>query len=399
MIAPLAGLRLLDLSTVVAGPFGTQLLGHLGMDVIRVSPPPTEEAWPQLPTGAPVTETEGFTWALARDKRSICLDLKKAEGRETFLDLVRRSDIVYDNFRPGVMARLGLHHAALEAVNPRIVSCSISGFGSEGPWAEVGAYDVAVQALGGSMSITGTGDPDSIPCRWGVPVGDIAGSLYAAIGLLAALEEREVTGRGQAVEVALLDAQLALNTYRVPQAFGSGIRFETPSPRRGGAGAVPYGPFRCGDGRWLVIAVASNFWPAFVEVMALPEDPRFATLPLRQTNQAALDALLEQRFLAQDAAAWEQALIARGVPAGRVHDIEGAFAQPQAAARAMLLRFGSEGGREVCTAGSPIRFAGENLPPSQPPVPRGADTDAVLRDLLGYDHARIAALRAAGAAA
>src|SRR6185436_16881003 len=136
---------------------------------------------------------------------------------------------------PGVMARLRLDHATLVAVNPRIVSVAISGFGGTGPWAEVGAYDVAVQALGGSMSITGTGEPGSIPCRWGVPVGDIAGSLYAAIGLMAALEEREATGRGQAVEVALLDAQLALNTYRVPQAFGAGVAFDTPSPRRGGA--------------------------------------------------------------------------------------------------------------------------------------------------------------------
>lgn len=398
MTAPLAGLRLLDLSTVVAGPFGTQLLGHLGMDVIRVSAPPAEAPWPPHPPGAPVSEAEGFTWALARDKRSICLDLKKPEGRAAFLDLVRASDIVYDNFRPGVMKRLGLDYAALAAINPRIVACSISGFGSQGPWAEVGAYDVAVQALGGSMSITGTGDPDSIPCRWGVPVGDIAGSLYAAVGLMAALEEREVTGIGQAVEVALLDAQLALNTYRVPQAFGAGIAFSTPSPRRGGAGAVPYGPFRCGDGNWLVIAVATNFWPGFRAVLDLPDDPRFATLTLRQQNQGALDALLEARFLLRDAAAWEAALIERGVPAGRVHDIPGAFAQVQAQARDMLLRFEGEGGREVCTAGNPIRFAGEAMPRSRAPVPNGFDTDAVLRE-LGYDAARIAALRAAGAAA
>ena len=399
MTAPLAGLRLLDLSTVVAGPFATQLLGHLGMDVIRIAAPPAEAPWPAMLPAAPVTEAEGFTWALARDKRSICLDLKNAAGRDAFLDLVRCSDIVYDNFRPGVMRRLGLDHARLAEVNPRIVACSISGFGGEGPWAEVGAYDVAVQALGGSMSITGTGDPDGLPCRWGVPVGDIAGSLYAAIGLLAALEEREATGRGQAVEVALLDAQLALNTYRVPQAFGGGIGFETPSPRRGGAGAVPYGPFRCGDGAWLVIAVASNFWPDFVAVMALPEEPRFTTLALRQANQGALDALLEARFLERDAADWEAAFVARGVPAGRVHDIPGAFAQPQAATREMLLRFTRDGGREVRAAGNPIRFAGEALPDSRAPVPNGADTTAVLRDLLGYDAARIAALRDAGAAA
>lgn len=397
MTAPLAGLRLLDLSTVVAGPFATQLLGHLGMEVIRISPP-RAEAPPPPPPGAPIAEAEAFAWALARDKRSIRLDLKHPEGRAAFLDLVRVSDIVYDNFRPGVMRRLGLDHAALAAVNPRIIACSISGFGGEGPWAEVAAYDVTVQALGGAMSITGTGAPGDIPCRWGVPVGDIAGSLYAAIGLMAALEARETTGRGQAVEVALLDCQLALNTYRVPQAFGAGVAFETPSPRRGGAGAVPYGPFRCGDGNWLVIAVASKFWPAFREVLDLPADPRFATLALRQRHQAALDALLEQRFLDRAAAAWEAALIARGVPAGRVQDIEGAFTQPQAAARGMLLGFETAPGRMIRVAGNPIRFDGETLPDSRPPVPDGADTEAVLR-AIGYDPARIAALRAAGAAA
>ncbi|WP_137178188.1 CaiB/BaiF CoA-transferase family protein [Roseomonas sp. AR75] len=399
MTASLDGLRLLDLSTVVAGPFATELLGHLGMDVIRIQPPPAEPPWPEKPPGAPVTEAEGFTWSLARNKRSICLDLKSAAGRAVFLDLVRQSDIVYENFRPGVMQRLRLDHATLAAVNPRIVSVAISGFGSSGPWAEVGAYDVAVQALGGSMSITGTGEPGSIPCRWGVPVGDIAGSLYAAIGLMAALEERAVTGRGQAVEVALLDAQLALNTYRVPQAFGAGATFDTPSPRRGGAGAVPYGPFRCGDGAWLVIAVASNFWPAFRAVMALPEDPRFATLALRQANQAALDAQLEHLFLARSAAAWEEALVARGVPAGRVNDIADAFAQPQAEARGMRVALDAPGGRQVFVAGDPIRFAGEAPLPQRAPVPKGADTDAVLGALPGYDAARIAALREAGAVA
>jgi crotonobetainyl-CoA:carnitine CoA-transferase CaiB-like acyl-CoA transferase len=399
MSGPLAGLRLLDLSTVVAGPFATELLGHLGMDVIRIEPPPAEVPPPQKPHGARVTEPEGFRWSLARNKRSVCLDLKKPEGRAVFLDLVRNADIVYENFRPGVMRRLHLEHATLAAINSRIISVSISGFGSSGPWAEVGAYDVAVQALGGAMSITGTGDPGSIPCRWGVPVGDIAGSLYAAIGLMAALEECEFSGRGQAVEVALLDTQLALNTYRVPQAFGAGVAFDMPSPRRGGAGAVPYGPFRCGDGAWLVIAVASNFWPAFREVMALPDDPRFATLALRQANQAALDAELEILFRARSAAAWEEALIARGVPAGRVNDIADAFAQPQAAARSMLHRFTEPGGREVCVAADPIRFAGEPALPQRPPVPKGHDTDAVLAGLLRYDPARIAALRDAGVVA
>lgn len=398
MSAPLAGLRVLDLSTVVAGPYGSEILGHLGADVIRIEPPPAEAPWPPKAKGERVTEAEGFTLALQRNKSSLCLDLKKPDGLAAFLALVKISDVVYDNFRAGVLGRLGIDYASLKRVNPKIVSCSITGFGSTGPWATVGAYDVAVQALGGSMSITGTGEEDSLPCRWGVPVGDITGSMYAVIGVLAALEERDRTGEGQAVEVSLLDGQLALNTYRVPQAFGAGVQFGTASPRRGGAGTVPYGPFRCGDGAWIVLGVATNFWKAFVEVLDEPTwlaDPRFVTLKDRQQNQGELDALIEKKLLARSAADWEAALMAKGVPCGKVNTIREALEQPQARAREMNVVFKDEGGREVSVAGDPIRFVGEAALPQRPPVPRGADSATILKK-AGYSDAQIAALKAAG---
>jgi crotonobetainyl-CoA:carnitine CoA-transferase CaiB-like acyl-CoA transferase len=379
---PLSGVRVLDLSTVVAGPFGSEILGELGADVIRVEPPPAEEQWPSRAKGAPVSDQEGFTYALQRNKTSLCLDLKDKGGRAAFEALVKVSDVVYDNFRAGVLERLGIDYASLKRINPKIICCSITGFGSSGPWAQVGAYNVAVQALGGSMSITGTGEANSLPCRWGVPVGDIAGSMYAVIGVLAALEERDRTGMGQSLEVSLLDCQLALNTYRVPQAFGAGMDFETPSPRRGGAGAVPYGPFQCGDSAWLVIAVASNFWKAFANVIGEPEwlgDPRFATLRDRQANQGALDALIERKMRTRSAAEWETALIAAGVPCGRVNTIGEAIDQPQAAARGMHVSFTDHGGREVGVAGSPIKFRGEGERPQQPPRHRGANTVESLR--------------------
>lgn len=398
MNPPLAGIRVLDLSTVVAGPYGSEILGHLGAEVIRIEPPPAEAPWPPKAPGQRVTEPEGFTFALQRNKSSLCLDLKHKDGLAAFLALTKISDVVYDNFRAGVLGRLGIDHASLKRVNPKIVSCSITGFGSTGPWATVGAYDVAVQALGGSMSITGTGEEDSLPCRWGVPVGDITGSMYAVIGVLAALEERERTGEGQAVEVSLLDGQLALNTYRVPQAFGAGVAFGTPSPRRGGAGTVPYGPFRCGDGAWIVLGVATNFWKAFVEVMGEPSwlaDPRFTTLKDRQVNQDALDALIEKKLLARSAADWEAALMAKGVPCGKVNTIREALEQPQAVARDMNAIFKDDGGREVSVAGDPIRFVGEAPFPQAAPVPRGADSASVLKK-AGYTEAQIAALKAAG---
>ncbi|MES2975157.1 MAG: CoA transferase [Pseudomonadota bacterium] len=382
--APLAGLRIIDLSTVVAGPFGSEILGYLGADVIRVDSPSAAGPLAELPAGTPVGEAEGFTWALQRNKRSICLDLKSAEGKAAFLELVRRSDVVYDNFRPGVLGRLGLDPVSLRAVNPRIVCCSITGFGTEGPWAEVGAYDVAVQALGGSMSITGTGIPDDLPCRLGVPIGDIGGALYAVIGTLAALAERDRTGAGQAVDISLLDVQLAMNTYRVPQVFGSGMDFKAASPRRGGAGATPYGPFQCGDGGWVVIGVASNFWKAFCEAVERPEwldDARFATLALRQANQRALEELVEARFRDDTSASWADRLVTHGVPAARVNEIHEAFGHPQARARDMLVRFEQANGRVIHAAASPLRFAGEAPLPQRAPVATGADTQAVMQEL------------------
>lgn len=383
--APLAGLRVLDLSTVVAGPFGSEILGYLGADVIRIDSPSAAGPLPVKPPDTPLTETEGFTWALQRNKRSICLDLKSASGKAAFMQLVKSSDVVYENFRPGVMGRLGIDHESLLAVNPRIVSCSISGFGSEGPWAEVGAYDVAVQALGGSMSFTGTGIPGDLPCRFGVPIGDIGGALYAVIGTLAALSERDRTGKGQAMEVSLLDVQLAMNTYRVPQTFGSGMRFEAASPRRGGAGAVPYGPFQCGDDRWLVIGVASNFWKPFCEVLGRAEwitDERFASLSLRQANQAGLESLVESRLREDTAASWAELLAQRGVPVAPVNEIHEAFAHPQAQFREMLARFVQPGGRVMHAAASPLHFVGEERLPQRAPVDTGVDTEAVLREDL-----------------
>ena len=173
---PLSHLRVLDLSTVVAGPFGAEILGELGADVIRIEAPPAATSRPAA--DRPVTEAEGFLYALQRNKRALCLDLKHPRGKRVFLDLVARSDVVWDNFRPGVMQRLGFTRDTLAAINPGIVSCSISGFGAEGPWSRVGAYDITIQALSGLMSITRDAGEDSEPCRWGVPVGDKIGRAH-----------------------------------------------------------------------------------------------------------------------------------------------------------------------------------------------------------------------------
>ncbi len=375
---PLAGLRVLDLSTVVAGPFGSDLMASLGAEVIRVTPKAAPPPRPRA-QGQPVSDADGFTYAFQRNKRAVVLNLKDVRDKADFLRLVETADVVYDNFRPGVTARLGIDHEALSAVNPRIITCSISGYGATGPWAKVGAYDVTVQALSGGMSITGSNDSQRMPCRWGVPVGDICGAFHAVIGILAAVEDRAHTGTGQAVEVSLLDVQLALNTYRVPQAFGAGQTFRAPEPRRGGAGTVPYGPFLCGDGKWLVIGVASNFWVRFCKVTgldALVADPRFDTLQNRQANQQAIEAIIEERLARDTAENWQDRLIEAGVPAGKVNSIREAFEQPQAQARGMAVTL--EGTTDVQTAGLPIRFIGEPAPTFAAPLPDGANDAASL---------------------
>lgn len=393
-LLPLEGLRVLDLSTVVAGPYGSEMFGELGAEVIRVEPV-ASAASPAPAPGSPISEPEGFLWSLQKNKRSVCIDLKHRQGLALFLDLVRHSDVVWDNFRPGVTERLGIDPARLQTVNPRIITCSISGFGSEGPWSRVGAYDITVQALSGVMSITGSGEPDSEPCRWGVPIGDIAGAIYGVIGVLAALEERSRTGVGQAVDIALLDVQLALNCYRVPQVFGSNMEFAPASPRKGGAGTVPYGPFRCGDGRWLSIAPSSNFWTAFCTVIGKPEwasDERFRTLQDRQRNQAELERLLEAVMLERPAAEWETALTSAQIPFGPVLDIPGAFAHPQALARDMRLDLENEAGRRVPVAGTPLKFEGEAPRPQHAPELSGADSEALFGELLGLSAQQIADL-------
>lgn len=396
--APLRGLRVLDLSTVVAGPYGTEMFGELGADVIRIEP--VSAATAVAPAAdAPISEPEGFLWALQKNKRAICLDLKHPQGRQLFLDLVKVSDVVWDNFRPGVTGRLGIDYPQLAAVNPKIISCSISGFGAEGPWSRVGAYDITVQALSGVMSITGNGEADSEPSRWGVPIGDIAGAIYGVIGVLAALEERASTGVGQQVDIALLDVQLALNCYRVPQVFGANMEFAPASPRKGGAGTVPYGPFRCGDGQWLAIAPSSNFWAAFCTTIgrpALATDARFRSIADRQQNQAALDTLLEEVILEKPAAEWEALLFAAQIPMGRVLDIPGAFGHPQAAARGMRIDLENDAGRRVPVAGSPLRFEGEAARTQHAPSLSGEDSSTVLSEWLGLAPETVQALAAKG---
>lgn len=391
----LAGIRVLDLTMFVAGPFCTMTLADLGAEVLKVEPIEGDpvrgsEIGPRI--GGVSAQFHSYN----RGKRGLAINLKAPEGRAALLDLARHCDVVVENFRAGVAARLGVDHAALAAVNPRVITCSISAFGHSGPWRDRPGYDLVVQALGGGMSLTGheaTG-PAHIPYH----LGDTAGGLYAALGILAALQERNRTGTGRALDIAMLDAQLALlSDEATNQATG---RWQ---PRQHGAGhpaLAPYRAFETAD-RPLVVAavVVEKFWHALARAIGRPDlvaDPRFAGNAARVANQAALDAILEGAFRTRARAEWLEALAAADIPAAPVLDVAEAVSSPQAMARGTSAHIPAWGEEALVMLG-PIRGPGEDQRPPPAPAPRlGEHTHDVLSAIAGWDQARINGMEAAG---
>ncbi|MFV8054674.1 CaiB/BaiF CoA transferase family protein [Mycobacterium sp. 48b] len=391
--APLRGLRVLDLCRVVSGPFGSLLLADLGAEVIRVESVPNAANPPTPPTGEIATD-EAFSWGLNRNKRSIAIDLKSEAGRDIFHRLVAEADVVCDNFRPGVTHRLKIDRDSLAVHNPSIITCSLTGFGADGPWASMPAYDPIVQAMCGTMNYTRL-SPSGSPVRWGIPIGDLFAGIFTAIGIVAATIHRDRTGTGQHVDVAMLDVMLALNTYRVPQA----LTFDeepVPAPFEGGQGTVPFGNFQCSTG-WIATCISQRMWKSACEVFKRPElaeDERFSTGAARYANREELIALLQTIFLERTADDWQRDLMNAGVVCGKVTDVAEVFQHPQVLARGMAVEIQDAGGRSATVAGDPLGFA-------QPdtwcaPSPIGADTDLVLQELLGMAHEDISALHKSG---
>jgi crotonobetainyl-CoA:carnitine CoA-transferase CaiB-like acyl-CoA transferase len=384
----LRGLLVLELcGDEPSGTFGTQILSDLGATVIKIERPPQGE--PQStaePEGGSVRADIAYTFGLNRNKRSLCLDLKHERGIAVFRDLVRMADVVYDNYKPGVMDRLQLDADSLRAIKPDIIACSVSGFGRTGPWAQLPAYDATVQALGGGMSITGTGEQGSPPVRWGNPIGGIAGALYAVIGILAALRRRRTEKRGAALDIALFDAQLAMNSYRVPPAMAGADYFA--SPHRGGSGALPYGPFKAADDRWFVLGITRQFWATAAKVLGHPEwieDPRFRTEQDRQANEEELNALVSAAMRVHDADEWQRRFVEAGIPGAKVSTIPEAFQHPHVALRDMLVSFDHPVGRHLKVAGNPVKMSNHPFTGFRHAPGLGADTRDILDDLLGID--------------
>jgi crotonobetainyl-CoA:carnitine CoA-transferase CaiB-like acyl-CoA transferase len=392
--APLAGVRVLDASRVLAGPFCGQVLGDLGAEVLKVERPgggDETRAW-----GPPfVGPLSAYFLSCNRNKKALALDLSRPEGLHLFHELARRSDVLLENFRAASADRLGLGPEKLLEVNPRLVVCSISGFGRTGPWRDLPGYDFAVQALSGLMSITGP--PGGPPCKVGVAVTDVLTGLYAATAVLACLHARRQSGHGYAIDLALLDCAAAAQV-NVAQAYLATGRVP---PRQGNAHLqiVPYQAFATADD-WLVLAVGNDGqWRQFCQAAGRPDlaaDVRFATNALRVENRAALVPVLEALLKGRTLAEWQERLTAAGVPHAPVWDYGRLFASPQAAARGLSVRVAGPDGRPVDLVGSPLHIAGADLPAPSPPPLLGQDTDEVLAGLLGLDAGRLAELRQQG---
>ena len=392
---PLAGYRVLDLTTFLSGPFCTQVLGDLGADVVKVEPPAGDSSR-HIPPHF-VGDDSAYFLSTNRNKRSIALDLKKPEAVALLRKLIARADVVVENYRPGVLARLGVDVEAQRAADPMLVWASISGFGLDGPQRDRPAYDMIVQALSGVMSLTG--EPGRAAARLGIPAGDTVAGLYAAIAINAALADRERTGEGRWIDVAMLDCQLAMLSYQSAYALIAGV---TP-PRQGAAhDSIPtYRSFAGGDGKeFVVTANTEKMWRAMCGVLgreSMADDPRFADGAARHANRARLWAELEAAFREGDAEAWVAKLVDAGVPAAPIRDVPGALEDARASGRGMVQALSDGAGHEAELVGGPIRFVGGPPPEARYPPALSADADAVLGEWLGPDAPDTAALVEAGA--
>jgi crotonobetainyl-CoA:carnitine CoA-transferase CaiB-like acyl-CoA transferase len=392
--APLTGIRVLDASRVLAGPFCGQLLGDLGADVIKVERPGQGD---ETRTWGPpwLGDLSAYYLSCNRNKRAITLDLGQKDGLQLFYDLVRQSDVLLENFRAASADKLGLSPDKLLAVNPRLVVCSISGFGRTGPLRELPGYDFAIQALSGLMSITGP--VEGPPCKTGVAVTDVLTGLYAAVAVLACLHARRESGHGYAIDLALLDCAVAAQV-NVAQAF---LTSGSVPARQGNAHLqiVPYQLFATADG-WLVLAVGNDGqWQHFcacAERADLAADARFTTNTQRVENRAVLVPLVEEVLRGRTTADWEKRLLATGVPHAPVWDYAELFSHPQTAERGLRLTVRDPQGRPVDLVGSPFHITGAKLSAASAPPMLGQDTDRVLQELLGLDAKRLEELRRQG---
>jgi len=387
---PLSDIRILDLTLIMAGPYCTLILGDLGAEVIKIEKPEVGEGARGMPPYFIEGESAYFI-AMNRNKKSLTLDLKSEKGREIFYALTKKADVVVDNFRPGTVKKLGIDFDTLKNINPRIICCSISGYGQTGPFKDRPAFDLVIQARGGIMSYTG--EPGRMPVRMGAPMGDLSGGLFAAHGILAALFQRERTGKGQKIDISLLDCQTSLLTYRaqfyfvgkeIAQAVGSGH-----------VSAHPIGAFRTKTFDVVIDANTENIFAELCRAIGAPDlclHPKFNSRKNRLQNKDELYALLEKTFREKTGEEW-MALLEGRVPIAPINTIDKALSDPQTLSRNMVvdIDYGKE--QKLKIVGNPIKMSEVEQEVFKKPPRLGEHTEEILTRILNYSPETIGELR------
>ena len=392
----LDGIRMLDLTHMLSGPYAGMMLADLGAEAIKIEPPGRGEGTRRLLAKDPKNSMHGmgaYFLTLNRNKKSVTLNLKSEEGLQLFYELVKSADIVIDNFSAGVTQRLKIDHATLSAINPRIITCTITGFGETGPDNKRPAFDMVAQAMGGGMSITG--QPGGPPTRAGIPIGDLGGGMMGVIGILSAIVARQQTGRGQHVDISMLDAQVSMLNYMATMHLLSG---DVPDKLGNGHFVhVPYNTFPTSDGYIIIAVITDNFW---TNLMALLDAPDLDTeenhgQPGRWKNQHVINARLAEIFQTNSQAYWVDQLRQARIPCAPVNNFAQAIAESQTIAREMIVEVAHTQGGTVRMPGNPVKLSDHQDSYTSPPQ-LGEHTGEVLQALVGLSEDQIGRLRADG---
>ena len=398
MNKPLNNTRILDLTHMLSGPYGSMILADLGAETIKVEPL-HGEGTRKLLANDPNNSLDGmgaYFITLNRNKQSVALNLKSEEGRDVFYDLVRKSDVVISNFGVGVPERLKIDYETLRKINPRIISCTVTGFGSDGPKPNRPAFDQVAQAMGGGMSITGM-DPKH-PVRSGIPIGDLGGGMFAVMGILTALLEREQSGEGQHVDISMLDCQVSMLNYMATMYFLSG---KDPYPIGNSHFVhVPYNTFRTSDGFIVIAVITDNFWQNLKDVIECPafDNPKYDVQPGRWEDRGMINNQLNEVLQQKTSAYWLEKLEGKRIPCAPVNRFSQALSDQQVCHRNMVVELAHPNGKTTKGPGNPIKLSRTNGESFTAAPLVGQQTNEVLTGILGYDEARIAGLREKGVA-